>query len=162
TDLAVVLFSSGSTGVSKGCLLSHRHAVRAAEASVAMYGLTADDVYYTPYPLHHVTAAHYEVLPCLLTGARAVVAPRFSASRFWSEIKASEATIFSMMGSVNQILWSAPESSQDRDHAVRLVSAAPLTSDREAFESRFGVRLVRGAGAYGSTDVGCVAVSLED
>ena len=57
TDTAVVMFTSGTTGISKGCLLSHRYAVRTAENMIGPFRLTADDVAYTPYPLSHIGPA---------------------------------------------------------------------------------------------------------
>ena len=57
TDVATIMFTSGTTGVSKGCLLSHRYAVRTAENMIGPFRLTKDDVNYTPYPISHIGPA---------------------------------------------------------------------------------------------------------
>jgi crotonobetaine/carnitine-CoA ligase len=80
TELASVLFTSGTTGRSKGCMLSHRYAVRQGEVISERLGLRADDCLYCPFPLYHVDAAFLTVAPALVLGARAAFGRRFSGS----------------------------------------------------------------------------------
>ena len=73
--------------MSKGCLLSHRYAVRTAENMIGPFRITADDVAYTPYhPLSHIGPAFYDILPTLMTGGWVVFRDCFSLSNFWPEL----------------------------------------------------------------------------
>lgn len=157
TDTAAVLFTSGTTGVSKGCLLSHRYAVRTAENMIWPFALTQDDVIYSPYPLSHIGPAYYDVLPSMMVGGRVVLRAGFSVGAFWSDIHRHGVTWFMMLGSVQQLLWAAPPSPMETGHKVRVAWGTPLPVPRKAFEQRFGLRLVPGGG-YGSTDAGWVSV----
>jgi carnitine-CoA ligase len=151
TDLAAVLFTSGTTGPSKGCMLSHRYALRTAEAVAHRLRLRADDCLYCPFPLYHVDAAYMTVLPALLLGARAAIGRRFSASRFWDEVRELDGTVFDFMGATLSILWKADPRPDDADNPVRLAWGVPMPSWRRAFEERFDLTL---AHAYGLTDAG--------
>lgn len=150
-DPALVLFTSGTTGRSKGCLLSHRFAVRQAELLVENFRLRADDVLYCPFPLFHLDASVMTVMPALVLGATAAIGERFSASGFWPEVRAMGATAFDFMGATLTILHKRQSQVDDRDHAVRLAWGVPMPEFAAEFEERFGVQLVE---AYGSTDVG--------
>ena len=156
TDLATIMFTSGTTGVSKGCLLSHRYAVRTAENMIAPFKLTEDDVNYTPYPLSHIGSAYYDILPSLMIGGRVVIRDHFSLSNFWDEIRHHGVTWFMCLGSVQHLLYSAPPSFQDRNHKVTRCWATPAPVPKEDFDDRFGLHLLPGGG-YGSTDAGWVA-----
>jgi len=150
-DPALVLFTSGTTGRSKGCLLSHRFVVRQAELTVENFGLRADDVLYCPFPLFHLDASVLTVAPALVLGATAAIGARFSASGFWAEVRAFGATVFDFMGATLTILHKQPERADDRDNPLRLGWGVPLPEFAPLFEDRFGVRLLE---AYGSTDIG--------
>ena len=160
-DIAQILFTSGTTGVSKGCLMPHRSAVRAAESMIMAFNLTEKDCVYSPYPLFHVGAAHYDILPALMVGAQAVIRDKFSLRHFWQDQVRYQTSWFMCLGSVQQLLWSAPACPEEKQHQMRFIWGTPLPIDHEAFQERFGVKLARGGG-YGSTDAGSVALPLFD
>jgi len=161
TDLATIMFTSGTTGVSKGCLLSHRYAVRTAENMITPFRLTEDDVNYTPYPLSHIGPAYYDILPSLMTGGRCVMRDHFSLSNFWDEVIRHEVTWFMCLGSVQQLLYSAAPSEKDRAHKVTRCWSTPAPVSGEDFNKRFGIHLIPGGG-YGSTDAGWVVTPQWD
>lgn len=161
TDLATIMFTSGTTGISKGCLLSHRYAVRTAENMITPFRLTADDVNYTPYPLSHIGPAYYDILPSLMVGGRSVMRDHFSLSNFWDEVIRHNVTWFMCLGSVQQLLYSAPPSDKDRAHKVTRCWSTPAPVPKEDFDQRFGLHLIPGGG-YGSTDAGWVVIPQWD
>jgi len=150
-DLAMLLFTSGTTGRSKGCMISHRYAVRQAELLVEHYELRADDVLYCPFPLFHLDALVLTVMPALVLGTTAAIGTRFSVSGFWDEVRAFGATVFDFMGATLTLLHKRPPALDDRDNPVRLAWGVPVPDWGPDFERRFGLRLFE---LYGSTDVG--------
>ncbi len=148
---ATVLFTSGTTGVSKGCALSHRYLLRQGELHATSLRLRPDDVLYAPFPLFHIDAATLTVVAALVVGATAAIGRRFSASRFWDEARAFEATVFNFLGATLSILWKQPPVDRDRDHRVRLAWGVPMPTWRHEWEQRFGFRLCE---VYGLTDAG--------
>jgi crotonobetaine/carnitine-CoA ligase len=151
TDPAMVLFTSGTTGPSKGCVLSHRYAVRQAQLMIENLELRADDVLYCPFPMFHIDALVMTIVPAMLLGTTAVIGDRFSASGFWDEIRRSGATVFDFMGATLTILHKRTPQADDRDNPARLGWGVPVPEFADDFEQRFGVRLVE---LYGSTDAG--------
>ncbi|WP_181786015.1 AMP-binding protein [Streptomyces phytophilus] len=151
SDIALLLGTSGTTGRSKACALSHTYTVRQAELMVEHLRLTPDDVLYCPFPLFHLDAAVLTVMPALVSGGVAAIGERFSVSRFWDEVRAFEATVFDFMGATLTMLHNAPLLDDDADNPVRLAWGVPVPDFAREFESRFGLRLVE---LYGSTDAG--------
>ena len=160
TEPCAIMFTSGTTGVSKGSVIPHRAAVRVAEAMILAFDLTDRDCVYTPYPLFHAGAAYYDILPALMVGGRVVLRESFSASMFWPEVARYDATWFMMLGSVQQLLWAAPPSTEETGHKVRFGWGAPLPVDQQRFQGRFGLQVP--LGGYGSTEAGLVAIPLFD
>ncbi|MEZ5928264.1 MAG: AMP-binding protein [Parvularculaceae bacterium] len=151
SEVAMIQFTSGSTGVSKAVQLSHGYLVGQARLSAYYFNIRPEDVNYCPFPLYHWDATIGTVMGAMVTGATAALADRFSVSRFWDDIRAFDATMFDFMGATLAFLMDRPASPSDKQHRVRLGWGLPMPKFREAFEKRFGVRLLEG---YGSTEGG--------
>lgn len=150
-DPAMILFTSGTTGPSKGCLLSHRYTVRQAELMAQHLGFRDDDVLYCPFPLFHIDATVLTVAPALVLGTTAAIGERFSVSGFWPEVRRFGATVFDFMGATLTMLHKQPPTPNDADNPVRLGWGVPVPESADDFERRFDLQLVE---LYGSTDAG--------
>lgn len=150
-ETATLLFTSGTTGPSKACALSHTYLVRAGQLHAQALGLRADDVLYCPFPLFHIDCATLTVSAALAVRGTAAVGTRFSASGFWAEVCATGATVFNFMGATLTILWKREPDARDREHRVRLAWGVPMPDWAPGFEARFGVPLRQ---VYGLTDAG--------
>jgi crotonobetaine/carnitine-CoA ligase len=158
-ELALLLYTSGTTGRSKAAMISHRFVLRQAQVMIDGLGLRHDDVLYCPYPMFHLDAAVLTIAPALMLRGAAAIGERFSVSRYWDEVRALKATVFDFMGATLTMLWKQPASARDRDHPARLGWGVPLPAWAPEFEARFGCRLVE---MYGSTEVGGIMYSPLD
>lgn len=152
SDLAMLVYTSGTTGPSKGCMLSHRYVVEAGRRLAHVLGMGADSVLYTPNPLFHVNAKFIAVIGTLITGGRAAIDTRFSVSRFWGEVNRTEATIASLIGAMIPLVAQAPESAEERaNRTLRFVFGAPFTPALiDTYRDRFGIRCLYSV--YGLTE----------
>lgn len=157
-DTVAILYTSGTTGPSKGVMCPHAQFYWWARSTAAMLdGITPDDVLYTCLPLFHTNALN-ACMQALVHGAEFVVGPRFSASRFWDRILEADATITYLLGAMVSILDKTPEVPSEREHRVR-VALAPATPARlhQTFLDRFGVDLRDG---FGMTETNAVIGAL--
>jgi crotonobetaine/carnitine-CoA ligase len=152
TDLACILYTSGTTGPSKGNMFSQSAALSVGLSNVETHGYRADDVLYACLPLFHMNALQATSFAALLAGLPLALAPRFSASGFWQEIRAAGATVTAMLGSMASILWNQPPSPDDGS-GLRLAICAPIPPFAAAFERRFGLHLVS---SFGISDYGLI------
>jgi crotonobetaine/carnitine-CoA ligase len=153
-DTVAILYTSGTTGPSKGVMCPQAQFYWWALGTAAMLGgLSDDDVLYTCLPLFHTNALN-TCMQALLHGARLVVGPRFSASRFWSRVAEADATVTYLLGAMASILAKRPPAPEDRAHRVR-VALAPATHAElhEVFRERFGITLRDG---FGMTETNAV------
>lgn len=151
-DPFVIMFTSGTTGPSKGSVMPHNYAWVMAEMVATAGAYTEADCLYNALPLFHGNAQVLSTAPALLSGARMVLAEKFSASAFWDEVRRHGCTEFNYIGTILSVLMKAEPSPRDRDHPLRLMlggGAGPGLF--EAFEERFGVTLVEG---YGMSEIG--------
>ena len=144
---ASILYTSGTTGRPKGCVLSHRYELASGRAYATRGGLAAlgegTDRIYNPLPLFHVNASVVSFPGALLSGNCQVQADRFQPSRWWTEVRESRATVVHYLGVVVQMLWGQPPGPQDRDHTVRFGFGAGVEPPLHApFEQRFGFPLI--------------------
>lgn len=157
---AVILYTSGTTGPAKGVECPHGQFFWWGILVSETLGIGPEDVLYTCLPLYHTNALNAFV-QALVSGATYHLGPRFSASRFWSRLAESGATVTYLLGAIATMVYAAAPSPADRTHRVR-IALAPGTpaSVVEPFHERFGVRLVDG---YGSTETNaCIAAPPEE
>ena len=151
-DVSCILYTSGTTGRSKGVVLTHGANLRLARANIELMEYTADDVLYTAFPLFHVNAKFTSLTSALISGARLVLDDRFSASGFWPRMREEGVTSFNYMGGLLAILAKQPPGFDDRDHVVQRAYGGACPPNLWApFEQRFGVRLHE---HYGMTEIG--------
>ena len=147
---STIIFTSGTTGRSKGVQVTHAMTMSEADAARWVMGYERDDVAHTCLPLYHGNALLTSFFAALRTGARTVVADRFSASNFWQQAARTEATTTNMLGSMSTILWRSAPSEWERRHRLRLGMVIPSPLEYyEEFKERFGMGLTE---LYGLTD----------
>ena len=151
-DTLVILYTSGTTGPSKGVCCPHAQLYRFGLNVAELLEITEDDVLYTCLPLFHTNALNC-FFQALLTGATYCLDTRFSASRFFARAIRAEATVTYLLGAMVPILLKQPVRDEERAHRIRIANgnSQPADVDRE-MRTRFGFGV---AECYASTEAGC-------
>lgn len=149
-DIGAVMNTSGTTGPSKGVLLTHAQQYILGRMMAADMYLGPEDVYYNYFPLFHNTAQAMLTVPVLLTGSRMVLTEKFSASRFWPEVREHRCTAFYYIGEILHILLKSTTGEDAHGSTLRVGwGIGGAAADVVEFQKRFGVELRSG---YGSTE----------
>jgi crotonobetaine/carnitine-CoA ligase len=144
---ASILYTSGTTGRPKGCVLSHGYEV-ASGAWYASLGGTAglrpgEDRIYNPLPLYHANAGIVSLMGAILTGNCQIQPDRFHPQRWWREVAETGATVVHYLGVIAPVLLKLPPGAHERDHAVRFGIGAGIEPElHAAFEERFGFPMI--------------------
>jgi crotonobetaine/carnitine-CoA ligase len=157
--LVAILYTSGTTGPSKGVCCPQAQFYWWGVSVGELLEISEDDVLYTCLPMFHTNALNAFV-QALVAGATFVIGERFSASRFWQRAAAEGATVTYLLGAMVNILHGRPPGPGDSAHSIRiaLAPATPATL-HEPFRERFGVLLIEG---YGSTETNCTIGAAAD
>jgi carnitine-CoA ligase len=147
---ATILYTSGTTGPPKGCLLPHGQYVAAAYLHANHCGYGRDTTIYTCLPLFHINAQNYTILSAVAAGGTVALDNRFTASGFWNRLIDSRATAFNFIGSMATSLWNQQPKPEEKQHRAAVAVGVPVSNDIwDMWEKRFNCRIIY---AYGMTE----------
>lgn len=142
-DTCAVLWTSGTTGRSKGVMQSHNVWFNAAYSADELFNSQPGDVIYNVLPLYNSGAWVTSIFRALVSGLTLAVDPSFSVRDFWNRVRYYGATQAFTIGAMHVFLWNVEETPQDADNPLRELMAVPMPPDLyEPFSQRFGVKLV--------------------
>jgi len=153
-DEAMLMYTSGTTGRPKGCVLSHRSVVAGGEYTSAAHGLTRDDRVLCAMPLYHINGQIVTAVAPLVHGGSVVMPRRFSASSYWELVSRYRCTWINVVPTMIAYLLSGPDP-REKGLAVSQVkfcrsASAPLPPDlHRAFEKKFGIGIIE---TFGMTE----------
>ncbi|MDA1099264.1 MAG: AMP-binding protein [Proteobacteria bacterium] len=146
-DIAFIMYTSGTTGPSKGVLMPHAHCYLFGLGTSRALALTAADRYYICMPLFHANGLLMQLFGALIAGAWIYVVERFSPNRWLDDVRASGATVTNALGVMPEFIYRHPASPLDRDNNLRIIMAAPVADEWAAdFERRFDLKIRQGFG----------------
>lgn len=152
---ASLLYTSGTTGRPKGCMLSHEYELMVGQWYVSRGGLLnfreGEERLYNPLPAFHINSLIVSFLGMMLTGNCQIQPARFSRSAWWRDICETRASIIHYLGIVAPVLMDTPPGPNDTQHNVRFgVGAGVEPTLHAAFEERFGFPLIE---VWGMTEM---------
>jgi crotonobetaine/carnitine-CoA ligase len=151
SDLAAIIFTSGTTGPSKGVAMPHGQLYFFATEIAALTRLESTDRYLCVTPLFHANAQFLAVLPALITGGTAILRKRFSASRWIDQVREHDVTVTNFLGVMMSFVAKQPRRPDDGVNNLRVIFAAPTASTlTNEFLERFGLEAI--VEAFGLTE----------
>ncbi len=143
-DTCAILWTSGTTGKSKGVMQNYNGWIRAIDKGASpMFGSKPGDVIYCALPLFNTGAWITSVYRALIEGLPCVIEPKFSAKEFWDRIEKFQATQTFLIGAMGVFLWNRPKKDKDLDTPLRKAMIVPFPPDLvRPFEERFGLNIL--------------------
>jgi len=160
-DTSSILWTSGTTGKSKGVLQPHNVWINTAESPLDYFEVRKGDVLYNCLPLYNTAAWITIIYRALIVGLPVGLDEHFSASEFWNRIKFYKATETTTLGAMHMFLWNAPETPDDHNNTLRNMNVIPLPPHLvKPFMKRFGIeRLQKG---FGQSEAALILRCSED
>jgi crotonobetaine/carnitine-CoA ligase len=157
-DVVTIAYTSGTTGRSKGVVLTHHYWLTATEAMSSGRDIRASDVLHSCTPMFHAGAWLLNVYPSLLYGLPLGIDGRFSVRDYWARVRHYGATQLFTLGAMHMWLWEREQVPEETNNPARIWTAVPLANELVApFRHRFGLDGV--FSAYGQTEVMPAAIA---
>ncbi len=142
-----ILYTSGTTGVPKGCILSHEYEINAGYSYAIKKGLISFKIgkerLYNCLPVHHVNSGVLSFFAMLITANCQIQSERFSVKNFWKDINQSKATIFHYLGVMASLLFKNKNNKIKTNNYLRIGVGAGIEPTLHAkFEKRFGIPMI--------------------
>lgn len=152
-DVISFIYTSGTTGNPKAVMQSHRNFVLTGQAYPHWMGMEKGDRIYACLPLFHINSQAYSMMGAIGARGAIVLAPRFSAGKFWDDIRRHRVAVFNFIGAMTLILSKKEPADDDRDNDVKVAYGVPALPGelREELERRYGMTVVSGFGMSETT-----------
>jgi fatty-acyl-CoA synthase len=156
-----LVFTSGTTGLPKASKITHMRWLGIGQGWANVLELSREDVFYCVLPLFHIAAGGSLLSSVFATGGTIALRRKFSASRFWEDVREFRASFAQYSGELCRYLLNQPVSGSDREHTLRIMTGSGLNLDTYTrFQERFGIeRLVEG---YGGTELNTGISNLDN
>ena len=148
-DLALLMYTSGTTGKPKGVMLTHGNLAANAHAISREHRLGRDDRVAAVLPLYHINAFAVTMLAPLAHGGSLAIAPRFSVARFWPMVTANRCTWINVVPTIISYLLEGETPPRNQLAGIRFcrsASAALPPEHHRAFEAKFGIGIIETMG----------------
>lgn len=139
-DIATILHTSGTTGMSKGVLVPWAQMHSLSIGTIPTDEMDENDAWYSPFPLFHASGKMALNVMALVNG-RAVLRDRFSTSAWYDDVREYGCTTCLLMGTTAAFLAGRPRTDADADQPMKNVLVAPMPTDFKGFAERFGLRV---------------------
>ncbi|UCD80526.1 MAG: AMP-binding protein [Desulfobacterales bacterium] len=150
-DPMAIMYTSGTTGMSKGVLQPNNQYVWCGQNVADSLDMRPGDIFYCWFPLFHIVGAGVILMSCLVSGSAMALVKRFSLSTFWSDISKYNATLTGGFAVMIELLYKQAPQPKDADNCLRrIVVGHPPKSIHRAFEKRFNVTITD---EYGMTEI---------
>lgn len=150
-DMAVILFTSGTTRYPKGAIYTHCNVVYGGLLHVAQMGMAEGDRFLSSMPCYHMDFQEMAAMPVICSGGTLIMVEHYSARRFWHQVCFHKAHFTDTMSIMNRTMLLQPIQPWEKDHCLKQIyfSMGLSLEEKERFEKRFHVSLLN---SYGMTE----------